>query len=139
MVIVEIFTSNKNYSAKLKFTVPGEILAFFYTFLKNMIKLESKKFQPGGIEMIFAELRKKSQITIPKDIVVKLGLKEGDLLEIEERDGQINIIPVKIYPKKYIQELKEEIKEIKYKIESGEQAVFETVDEMFKYLDDSED
>lgn len=89
--------------------------------------------------MIFAELRKKSQITIPKDIVVKLGLKEGDLLEIEERDGQINIIPVKIYPKKYIQELKEEIKEIKYKIESGEQAVFETVDEMFKYLDDSEE
>lgn len=89
--------------------------------------------------MIFAELRKKSQITIPKDIVVKLGLKEGDLLEIEERDGQINIIPVKIYPKKYIQELKEEIKEIKYKIESGEQVVFETVDEMFKYLDDSEE
>lgn len=89
--------------------------------------------------MAFTELRKKSQITIPKDIVSKLGLKEGDLLEVEEKEGKINIIPVKIYPKKYIKELKEEIEEIKYRISNGEQALFENVDEMFKYLEESED
>ena len=88
--------------------------------------------------MAFTELRKKSQITIPKDIVSKLGLKEGDLLEVEEKEGKINIIPVKIYPKKYIKELKEEIEEIKYRISNGEQALFENVDEMFKSLEEEE-
>ncbi len=89
--------------------------------------------------MAFTELRKKSQITIPKEIVSKLNLKEGDLLEVEEKEGKINIIPVKMYPKKYLKELKEEIEEIKYKIGTGEQALFENVDEMFKYLEESED
>ncbi len=37
---------------------------------------------------MLAELRQKSQITIPKEIIVKLGLSEGDKLDIfrEGRD-----------------------------------------------------
>ena len=31
---------------------------------------------------MLTELRTKSQITIPKDIVMKMGLREGDKLEI---------------------------------------------------------
>lgn len=31
---------------------------------------------------MLAELRQKSQVTIPKDIIVKLGLSEGDKLDI---------------------------------------------------------
>ncbi|HHX93385.1 MAG TPA: AbrB/MazE/SpoVT family DNA-binding domain-containing protein, partial [Clostridiales bacterium] len=35
---------------------------------------------------MLAELRPKSQITIPKELVEKLGLSEGDKLEIYEKD-----------------------------------------------------
>ena len=51
---------------------------------------------------MLTELRTKSQITIPKDIVARLGLHEGDKLEIVEKDGTIQIMPVAVYPKKYL-------------------------------------
>ena len=55
---------------------------------------------------MLTELRTKSQITIPKDIVARLGLHEGDKLEIVEKDGTIQIMPVAVYPKKYLDELR---------------------------------
>ena len=36
---------------------------------------------------MLAELRTKSQITIPKEIIKKLNLSEGDKLEVYEKDG----------------------------------------------------
>lgn len=48
---------------------------------------------------MLAELRKKSQITFPKEIIVKLGLSEGDKLDIFEQDGTIYMMPVVVYPK----------------------------------------
>jgi len=87
---------------------------------------------------MITELRKKSQITIPKEMVSKLGLKEGDKLEIIEKDGVIHIMPVVVYPKKYLHELQEEITDIKTKIKSGKQPMFDNVDDLFKQLD-SED
>lgn len=83
---------------------------------------------------MLAELRQKSQITIPKEIIVKLGLSEGDKLDIFEKDGSICMMPVVIYPKKYVKELKEEIDGIKAKIASGEQPVFDSVDTLFDKL-----
>jgi AbrB family looped-hinge helix DNA binding protein len=84
---------------------------------------------------MITKLRKKSQITIPKEFIVKLGIKEGDEIELIEKDGIIQIIPVVTYPKKYIDELKEELSEIKKKIKSGDQPVFDSVDELFDHLD----
>lgn len=72
---------------------------------------------------MLAELRQKSQITIPKEIIVKLGLSEGDKLDIFEQDGTICMMPVVVYPKKYLDELRGEIDEAKAKIASGEQPV----------------
>ena len=57
---------------------------------------------------MLTELRTKSQITIPKDIVMKMGLREGDKLEIVEKDGVIELMPVAVYPKKYLDELRSE-------------------------------
>ena len=45
---------------------------------------------------MLAELRQKSQITIPKELVDKLGLSEGDKLEIYEKEGIICIVPFPI-------------------------------------------
>ncbi len=84
---------------------------------------------------MLAELRSKSQITIPKEIIVNLGLSEGDKLEIFEKDGCINIVPVAVYPKKYLDELREEINEVKANIALGKQPLFDNVDALFNKLE----
>lgn len=84
---------------------------------------------------MLAELRQKAQVTIPKEIIVKLGLSEGDKLDISLKDGSICIVPVVAYPKKYLDELREEIGDIKAKIESGEQPIFDSVDALFDKLE----
>ena len=87
---------------------------------------------------MLTELRKKSQITIPKEVVTRLGLKEGDQFEIVEKDGVIHLVPVAIYPKKYVEELKKEMETLKSNILSGKQPVFDSVDELFAQLDKDE-
>jgi AbrB family looped-hinge helix DNA binding protein len=84
---------------------------------------------------MLAELRQKSQITIPKEIIVKLGLSEGDKLEVFEQDGAICMLPVAVYPKKYLEELRGEIQEAKAKLACGEQPVFDSVDALFAKLE----
>lgn len=85
---------------------------------------------------MLAELRAKSQITIPKELVDKLGLSEGDKLELFDRDGMICVMPVAVYPKKYLDELRGEIEETKAKIASGEQPVFDNVDALLARLEE---
>lgn len=84
---------------------------------------------------MLAELRQKSQVTIPKDIIIKLGLSEGDKLDIFEKNGTICIMPVVVYPKNHLSELRQEIDDIKAKIASGEQPVFDSVDALFDKLE----
>ena len=81
------------------------------------------------------ELRQKSQITIPKEIIRKLGLKEGDSFDITIEDGAIRLTPVAIYSRKYVEEIKDEIGRIKERIASGEQPVFANIDDLFSELD----
>ena len=85
---------------------------------------------------MLAELRAKSQVTIPKELVDRLGLSEGDKLEISEVDGMICIVPVAVYPKRYLDELYEEIQAAKAQIEAGQQPVFDTVDALFARLEE---
>ena len=84
---------------------------------------------------MLTELSTKSQITIPKDIVKHLGLAEGDKLDVVEKDGVIQIIPVAVYPKKYLEELRGEIDEAKARVAAGEQPTFDSVDALFDMLD----
>lgn len=84
---------------------------------------------------MLAELRTKSQVTIPKELVSKLGIKEGDKLEITEKDGVIQLIPVVVYPKKLVDELRTEIDEVKAKVASGTQPVFDNIDSLFEELE----
>ena len=83
---------------------------------------------------MLTELRTKSQITIPKDIVMKMGLREGDKLEIVEKDGVIAGYHAQVDPIR-LDELRSEINEAKAKIAAGEQPVFDTVDALFEALD----
>ena len=84
---------------------------------------------------MLAELCQKSQVTIPEEIIIKLGLSEGDKLDSFEKDGSICIMPVAVYPQKYLNDLRREINDVKAKIVSGEQPVFDSVDELFEKLE----
>lgn len=84
---------------------------------------------------MLAELRTKSQITIPKSIVSSLKLNTGDMLDISEKDGMICICPVVVYPKAYVEELQEEVKSLKADIKTGKKPVFNNIDSMFASLE----
>ena len=48
---------------------------------------------------IITQIREKSQITIPKDLIKKLNLKIGDNIDINIENDKIVIKPVVIIPK----------------------------------------
>ncbi len=59
------------------------------------------------------ELRKKSQVTIPKEIVDELNLQEGDHLDVSVKEGVIVIEPVAVYSKAYIEKLEKTVLRLK--------------------------
>ena len=85
---------------------------------------------------MLSTLKAKSQITLPKEIVKKIGLSEGDNLEITEKDGIIYMIPVVVYPKKYVEDLQSEIKTLKNNISEGKQPTFDNIDDLISKLEE---
>ncbi|MDO5018737.1 MAG: AbrB/MazE/SpoVT family DNA-binding domain-containing protein [Lagierella massiliensis] len=84
---------------------------------------------------MLVELKAKSQVTIPKDIVNSMELNQGDQFEVREENGKIILIPVAIYPEHVIKNLKAQVKEIKESIKNGNQPVFDSIDSLFEELD----
>ena len=84
---------------------------------------------------MLVELKAKSQVTIPKDIVNSMELNQGDQFEVTEDNGKIILVPVAIYPEHVIKSLKAEVKEIKESIKNGTQPVFDSIDSLFEELD----
>lgn len=84
---------------------------------------------------MLVELKAKSQVTIPKDIVNSMELNQGDQFEVMEENGKIILIPVAIYPEHVIKNLKAEVQEIKKSIKNGTQPVFDSIDSLFEALD----
>lgn len=83
---------------------------------------------------MLAELGKKAQITIPGEIVEKLGLVVGDKFEVCEKNGVIYLIPAAVYPKKYVEELRREIDGVKSDIACGKKPVFDNIDKLLEKL-----
>ena len=48
----------------------------------------------------------------------------------------IYIMPVTVYPKKYLNELRNEIDDVKEKLKAGEQPVFDNLDALFDKLEE---
>lgn len=78
---------------------------------------------------MLAEIRGRSQITIPAELIKKLGISEGDKFDITEKDGGIFLCPVVVYPKDKITEIAKLIKETESDI--ANQKAFDNVEEMF--------
>ena len=70
---------------------------------------------------------------------MKMGLREGDKLEIVEEGWRDRADAGSRYPKKYLDELRSEINEAKAKIAAEEQPVFDTVDALFEALDGADE
>jgi len=85
------------------------------------------------------ELRKKSQITIPKEIVNELHLEEKDQLEISIKNGVIMIEPVAVYSKSYIQKLEETVMRINEDPSKYNVGPFKSVEEVISYLEDTDE
>lgn len=85
------------------------------------------------------ELRKKSQITIPKDIITELNLQEGDHLDISIKDGTIIIEPVAVYSKSYIQKLEDTVMRINEESTKYNIGPFKSVEEAIDYLEESDE
>lgn len=78
---------------------------------------------------MLAEIRGRSQITIPSEIIKKLGISEGDKFDIVEKDGGIFLCPVVVYPKDKLLKIAKLIKDSE--IEISAQESFDTVEDMF--------
>lgn len=84
---------------------------------------------------MLVELKAKSQVTIPKDIVNSMKLDQGDQFEVKEDNGRIILIPVTTYPEAVIKNLKKQVSEIKESIKKGKQPTFDSIDSLFEELD----
>ncbi len=78
---------------------------------------------------MLAEIRGRSQITIPAEIIKKLGISEGDKFEVMEKDGGIFLCPVVVYPKDKLAKIAKLIKESEADVK--DQTAFESVEDMF--------
>jgi AbrB family looped-hinge helix DNA binding protein len=85
------------------------------------------------IDML-SELRARSQVTVPKEIVVNMGLKEGDKFEVFQKDGVICLMPVAVYPKSYVEHLQALAAESKSDYQKGEIKGFDTIEELISDL-----
>lgn len=84
--------------------------------------------QKRGDNML-AELRSRSQITIPAEIIKNLGISDGDKFEIVQKDGGIFLCPVVVYPKEKMLALAKLLKEVEQ--DTANQKEFASVDDMF--------
>ena len=78
---------------------------------------------------MLAEIRGRSQITIPADIVKKLEIVEGDKFEIIEKDDGIFLCPVVVYSKDEPAKIAKIIKESE--MDLSKQNAFESVEDLF--------
>lgn len=79
---------------------------------------------------MLAEIRGRSQITIPAEIIKKLGITEGDKFDIMEKDGGIFLCPVVVYPKDKMVKIAKIIKESEADI--LRQNTFDSVEDLFE-------
>ena len=92
------------------------------------------------VNEMLTQLRGRSQITIPKNIIDTLGLKENDNLNIEVENGKIIINPVVVIPKDqawfWADEWQLSEKEVAEDINSGKIKTANNIDELMKDLND---
>ena len=87
---------------------------------------------------MLTEIRSRSQITIPSEIIKKLNLKQGDTLDVEVEGNQIVLRPVIAIPKDqayfWSKEWQSEEKQVQSDIENNHIKSSKSKDELFEDL-----
>jgi AbrB family looped-hinge helix DNA binding protein len=87
---------------------------------------------------MLTEIRSRSQITIPSEIIKKLNLKQGDTLDVDVEGNQIVLRPVIAIPKDqayfWTKEWQSEEKQIQSDIENNNIKTAKSRDELFEDL-----
>ena len=83
---------------------------------------------------MLAELKAKSQVTIPKSIVSELGLERGDMFEVAVDGGNVVLVPVVVYPKEKAAALDALAQRAREEAAEGDAEVFEDVEDAIEAL-----
>jgi AbrB family looped-hinge helix DNA binding protein len=83
---------------------------------------------------MLAELKERSQVTIPKSVVNELGLQAGDQFEIITHRGEIHLVHVVVYPKSEIERLERLAAQAENMIASGTAQVFDAAEDAIASL-----
>ena len=83
---------------------------------------------------MLAELKDKSQVTIPKPVIRELGLERGDMFDVVVDNGVVMLVPVVIYPKAKADELEALAAQARAEAASGEAAIYDDVEDLIADL-----
>ena len=83
---------------------------------------------------MLAELKDKSQVTIPKPVIKELGLERGDMFDVVVDNGVVMLVPVVVYPKAKAEELEALAAQARAEAASGEAAVYDEVEDLIADL-----
>lgn len=92
--------------------------------------------------MTVVKVTRNFQVSIPKEVRERLHLEEGDLVEVEERDGEIVMVPKKLIDAGqawfWTREWQEGEREAEEDLRAGRTiGPFKSVEEMKKHFGDS--
>jgi AbrB family looped-hinge helix DNA binding protein len=80
------------------------------------------------------EMRSKSQITIPREVVSELSLSEGDKFDVRVKNGTIFLIPVAVYPKSYVSALEKAAADTAEAYKRGELTAYDNPQDLIAAL-----
>ena len=83
---------------------------------------------------MLAELKDKSQVTIPKSVINELGLVRGDMFDVVVSDGTVILVPVVVYPKAKAERLEALAKAARASAAAGEADVYDNVEDLITDL-----
>lgn len=88
---------------------------------------------------MLVNVMEKGLVTLPKKIRDKLNIAPGDTVDVEVRDGEVVLRPVKVIPKSqayfWTERVQKRIRESEKDLEAGRYKEFEDVDELIRELD----
>ncbi len=84
------------------------------------------------------KLRSRAQVTLPKEAVKTLNLKEGDNLSVEVADGKVIITPVAVIPRDELwawsPKMRSAIEQSRVEARKGKLKEYDTVEELWQDL-----
>ena len=84
------------------------------------------------------QIRTRNQITIPEKVLKELGIKQGDDLLVEIKDGSLNLIPAISIPRDeaylFTPQWQKALRQAEKELATGDYKVFDNLEDLLKDL-----